>query len=326
MKYYTIPTLLLLCTHSHAATVSAVSDNLWTDPATWSDNAAPSGGNDYTIDSGRTVTSPTGSGAINFAGDSLTVNNGGTLRLANDHSTTLQTSNYNITNLSLNDGATLNASQNGGVGATDYRLTNTVAAAGNVSLQLGGGFFFCYLTFENGLSGDGTINFNRFSGGGTQDFRLNLSGSSSYSGDWNLSGSRTTVFVNAADGFGSGSVTANANMLIDNLNASGLNSLSAITLAGNAELQLTNAITNNSASISMESTSQLDLVDTTSSVLSLTINGNSVSSGTYDAAQLTALGFGGTFDGSGSITIIPEPSSSSLILLGSLFALHRRKR
>ncbi|WP_435896213.1 PEP-CTERM sorting domain-containing protein [Oceaniferula spumae] len=59
---------------------------------------------------------------------------------------------------------------------------------------------------------------------------------------------------------------------------------------------------------------------------SLVIAGNNVGPGTYGADDLTNLGFGGTYTGTGSITIVPEPSSSALLgLAGIALALRRRK-
>jgi hypothetical protein len=56
---------------------------------------------------------------------------------------------------------------------------------------------------------------------------------------------------------------------------------------------------------------------------------NSVAPGTYTAAQLAALGFGGNFSGDGSLTVVPEPSTYALfagfMALG-LIMIRRRLR
>jgi hypothetical protein len=60
---------------------------------------------------------------------------------------------------------------------------------------------------------------------------------------------------------------------------------------------------------------------------SLTIDGNAVADGSYTAAELTALGHGGNFSGTGSFTVnIPEPTTVGLIGIGLIgCAIGRRK-
>ena len=311
-----------------ASPVSAVAEGLWTAGATWADSNPAGPGNDYFIPDTLTVLSPSGGGAFNFAGDSLTVESGGVLRLQNNHSTTIQTSTYTIPSLSLQDGATVLARATSGVGATNYRLQNSVSVSGNATLQLGSGDFFSYLTLLGGLTGDGTVNFQRIAGGGTQDFRFNVHGvNNTFSGDWNLSGTRTTIFARDAGAMGTGAITASNNMLVDNTVAGGLDTLTLINLVGTGTLQLTNPFSNSSAGWTLEAGSELIVGDGDSIVGSLNIDGNAVPNGTYTAGQLTALGFGGTFSGSGTVSVVPEPSVLSLIAvaLGAVGVLRRRR-
>lgn len=327
--------MLVLATSLSAHSAVSVQSGFWTDGTTWDTGNPPAGGTDYFIADGHVVESPNATGDYNFGGDNLTVQSGGTLRFENNHASGLQTNNYTFNSLTLLDGATMEAGQEGGgaFGASNYRINTTVEVNGSVDVTLSGGFYFSYMTLANGVSGDGTINFSRVAGfyGEQSGFELRLDATSTYSGVWNLSGLNQpfTTKVNAAGAFGTGTINIFDNMIVDNLFSGGLDSLAGIAINGTGELQLTNALNDLNSGITMTAGATLDLTDQSSTVASLIIDGNNVAAGTYNKDQLAALGYGGLFDGStGTITVsaVPEPSSTALIGLAGLALILRRRR
>jgi autotransporter-associated beta strand protein len=139
---------------------------------------------------------------------------------------------------------------------------------------------------------------------------LTLSGMNSYTG---------ATAVNAGGLVLSGSLTASA----------------SLSVASGATLELQNALSLHDAIV-------LSLVDGASLAMSyaigesetigaLLLNGVSIDPGTYTAAELDALpsATGITFSGNGSLTVVPEPSTWGLMILGvaaGAFTIVRRRR
>ena len=69
----------------------------------------------------------------------------------------------------------------------------------------------------------------------------------------------------------------------------------------------------------------LNLGDGATTIGGLSIAGNDIANGTYDATALTGLGFGGTYGGTGTLTVVPEPAAPLLGAFGLLGLLRRRR-
>lgn len=315
--------LSLTAAIAQAATVSSVANGGYTADATWSDAAAPTAGNDYVI---QNDVSFTGDGTnVQLAGDSVTVNTGGWLRIsaANQGGP----DNYYVNNLTLN-GGNLNLRSSSQY-YRDMHLKNSLSVTADSQLRIGyGGENFnvdAYL--DGGLTGSGNITLN---GNANSVAILHATvADSGFSGDWYAASIDTgllRISADAANSLGTGAVELALRASLNVNAAGGIDSLSGISLlTASSQLLLTNAWNNESAFLIITD-GTLDLGTGDSVIGAFSIGGNDLASGTYDADALTSLGYGGIYTGTGTITVIPEPGTSMLALMGGFAFILRRKR
>lgn len=317
-----VPLLLLtICattsTMSHAATIASTAGGSITAPATW-DGAAPTAGNDYVA--GHALT---GTDSMTFAGDSLTLNSGSSLTWSNG-SNAART--FTASKLNLNGGnVTLNGS---GAGTRNLTVsaTNGVEVQSNTTIRLANGGVGANLTLNTALSGSANLtvigNTNNTAG-----FNINFA-NSAFSGNWDISATGTggvALNANQTNALGTGMVTLGTRGILTVSAIDAIDSLQQITISTSSSvLNLTQAWDNASAALNM-TTGTLNLGTLNSTIGSFTLNGNAIGNGTYDASQLTAMGFGGTFSGTGTLTVVPEPSVGFLAALSLLPILRRRR-
>jgi len=173
------------------------------------------------------------------------------------------------------------------------------------------------------LTGSGNADFvvNRQNDGKERSYLYDTRPDSSFSGDWTVWGmapdrAHANLSAEAANALGSGTVTLSTMGALRVDATNGIDSIAGVTMtATNALLQLTHAWDSPSAWLAMDVPGTLDLVDATSAIGTMTIAGNDVASGTYDAAALTALGHGGAFAGSGTITVVGPRSPGTLLIV-----------
>lgn len=141
---------------------NSASQTSWNTSLNWSNGSAPAGGNDYFVNSARTLRTPEESVGSTFAGDSLTVSGSGVVLVKT------QTTGLIITvdDLRLDNGIVRNGGNTGG-------STNTVTWAGNVTLLSGGGRFDVSSGFPNrpmiisaAIGGSGPLTLNSDAGAG----------------------------------------------------------------------------------------------------------------------------------------------------------------
>jgi hypothetical protein len=284
----------------------------WNAPAIWSNNAAPSAGNTYELLPGGNPTrlrNPEGGGTHTFGGDSLTVNAQTEIRTKGTGTATV----VNFPGVGGNPGLILNG--------------GTINTGDNVVFGLSGNILVSTTsTFDFGDGTGGTIAAARavnitapLSGTGTLNLRtagttnpLNIqSENNSFSGGWDVvTGFLKGTGVNSL-GTGNISIAPGAN------GGARFDTDYPVNLPG-ASLTLAPANGANNAVM------LLDQADTFGSV---TINGTPLAPGTYSASQLLAQ-FPSNFDpaSTGSLTVIPEPTSLALMGVVAALALRRRAR
>ncbi|GAA5494511.1 hypothetical protein Rhal01_00673 [Rubritalea halochordaticola] len=322
---HTIAVLAVSAAVAQAATVSSVGNGNYIDGPTWSDGLAPSGGNDYVIQNNVEYA---GDNTQNLAGDSVTINSG-FLRLQANSQT--GTDIYNINNLTLNGGALHMRSSN--QYTRFMRLGNNVNVAADSEIRLGDGGegFEMHGYLNGGLSGSGNLSFISNVGNSAEDFGgLHATvADSGFTGDWYVNSIDTgyaNLMAEAANSLGTGAIVLDTRAFLTVAAAGGIDSIAGITLnTSSSQLVLTNAWDNSGAYLEIND-GTLDLGDGNSVIGGLTIGGNTIANGTYDASQLTDLGFGGIYTGTGSLSVVPEPSTSMLSLVGACAFILRRKR
>ncbi|MDF3128486.1 PEP-CTERM sorting domain-containing protein [Kiritimatiellaeota bacterium B1221] len=283
----------------------------------WSDGLAPSAGKDYVVDgtnsSSDAMRSPGSSSSsgspyiqtATFAGDSLTLQNGGLL--------SLKGSNYNnrvvIDNLILDNG-TVAANQ-----------PNTVPLfEGNIHLLSGGGI----IDLDNGDRGialksvvTGTGALSLVTGTGGRPISFESVSANTYSGGTYITGSRSSNYLNVKnDGiFGTGDVFLDSTVLI---------SIGSGT---------THDYINDSAMLSFDGGTSSIFLDFagTDTIGALSFDGGSTFAavGTWGATGSGAANIDDTrFSGTGVLNVIPEPSSVMLVAIAafSFGILKIRKR
>lgn len=309
-----------------ASDVTSVTSGTWTTASVWSDATAPAAGKHYGVSSSNTVDSPntTGSGStVTFAGDTIAVESSGMLRLAHNSAGGTNTHTVDVNGLILRNGSTLQ-SYNSSVGnVTRTLLGPVVVAPGTSTIRIqsdSGSSYTNGLRISDGVFGTGNLNVTGTLQGqsGERRFLYLAQHDLTYSGNWNITGDGTTdttrrlfVVAEGANALGTGSVTLNAYSQLRNSAANGLDSLAAVTLtAATSTLQLTNPWIDPSATLTVTN-GTLDLGSGASTIGTLKIAGNTITPGTYTATNLGAFGYGGTFTGSGTITIVTIPSVAS---------------
>ncbi|WP_338286659.1 autotransporter-associated beta strand repeat-containing protein [Luteolibacter sp. LG18] len=323
MKSKLLPLFVVVCLSptTFADTISWVGTTTgdWTTSSNWSNNAAPAAGNAYVVSgTGKAILSPSGGGALTFAGDSLTVSNGAILRLYSTSSGTT-TSTDTIPNLTVN-GATISpASNNGSVTGV---LANQAALANAVTVEMNDtGSFTNTLTFNNGFTGTGSLTIQRSGGNGTSR-NVNISGTNStsaYNGavttSGNSSSKTTAVTIGTGSGWGGGSLTvgqwssvtltadttgtggatvnANGSLAIGNGSTAGSLPVDIVN-NGTVSFNRTNALIRNNAisgtgSVTQNGTGTLTLAGNSSYT-----GGTTVAAGTLSLAHANAVGTTGT--------------------------------
>jgi hypothetical protein len=292
-----------------AATINQVQSNntsgqSWSTAGAWSNNAAASAGNDYISGTGMVLRSPT---TVNssFPGDSLTLN-GSQFNLTGD---TGAAGIVTIPVLNVNGAAIVNG--NGG------NRTQTLSGAANFSgtsyFRLSGAATGRNITVSAQITGSGMI-------GLAQNGTLALDGTgNTFSGLWTVGGLNVSIL---------GTNYSNSNTLISTLVGSSSGSLgvdSSVSLNIWSRLDL-NYDWTTSGSLTLadnggSATSIIMTLDQNVTVGALSVAGSLFDPGTYSYSDLSTLGYADYFtNGGGSITVVPEPHSLGLVLLGSIGA------
>jgi len=259
--------------------------------AIWSDGLAASGTNDYVV-SGFTLRTTTGSST--FQGNSLTLQTGGSLLLKPNSSNIVHT----INNLIL-DGGTINHGQ---------PANSNTYIAGAITLisdsnYTATGSDYRNATISASVSGSSVFNVNL----GTSDDLTISSASNSFDGEWrvtqNDSGSVSNFFATGNGALGNADVTIGSGIRFD------------------ADYD----INNSAKSLVLDGIMTLDQ-DHTFGIVQ--IDGDTLAAGTYSFADLNTA-YDAFFEdgGTGSLTVVPEPSVyalfSGLLAFGWL-AMRRR--
>lgn len=264
--------------------------------ARWSNLAAPSAGNDYT--STRLIRTPTagstGGASATFAGDSLTLNNGGQLSFRGNNTTVI----------------TINAFTLNGTAFIENSINSTQQTlSGNLTLgsTLTGGF-------KHGSSSGGITVASTISGAGT--LLVTNPGNATYSG----------VTLTHANNTYSGGTSISANGFL-NVAADGALGSGNVTVT-NAKLTLGGGTVHNYIGDSATLTFSLGLAASainlnfsgTDTLAGISLDGGTtfLANGTYSASALNTLYGSSAFIGSGNLQIVPEPDSASLVGLGLL--------
>jgi hypothetical protein len=291
-----------------AATVTSSANGNYTATTTWSNSAAPTAGTDCVIQNDVTHS---GTASATLAGDKLTINSG-FLRWE-------QTSNavgtLSVNNLTLNGGSLQFTSSNQFARTQTLGNLLTVSAPSTFQIGRNNQNFTTHSYFAGGIAGTGNLSFVSNVGDSTDDIGILhvTSANAIFSGNWSVN-SIDTGYANlspeAANALGTGSVTLSTRSTLTVAAANAINSTSAVTLTtSTSKLVLTNGWNNPVGHLNVEATSAVDLADSTSVLGAMTTGVSNVPVGTYTAADLTALGFGGTFTGTtGTIQILPLPS------------------
>ncbi|MDB5298001.1 MAG: proteinsorting protein [Phycisphaerales bacterium] len=309
------------------AGANATNDTVhWNTAFPWSDGAAPAAGNTYVID-GETVdtrsVSSTAAAPQAFAGDGLRVT-AGKLRLWRNHNSSTSTQVFTAANFVL-AGGTLESTAVTGTNQTTFASPVAVTAASTIGLA--GGSFTNNLTFTGSLSGSGDLALTMTNSGTGRQITF-AAASPGYAGNWTMASAATAnkvVSAAAAGAMGAGAATVGNRINLTNSVAGGLGTLASITLTGTGGLVLAAPLSAASMPVAMATTTTVDLGAGASAVGGLTIGTSAVAAGSYTAADLAALGYGGTFAGAGTLTIVPEPASVGVGLVGLLLAGTRRR-
>ncbi|MFZ1874641.1 MAG: autotransporter outer membrane beta-barrel domain-containing protein, partial [Chania sp.] len=287
-----------------------MSDGQWDTTTVWSDGATPTSSFDYLIGNGRLVNSPPapfGTFSYAFEGGSLTVQAGGTLALPGNNNSITGDVSYSIPGLTINSSGTLALSMIG-VGNTDRTLTTglILAGPGAISINPTGGTYNNGLTLAPtaALSGSSDVNMTMPVFGAFNRKYLRISSANNaYTGNWNITSTGTpsgdnrgTLYANATNALGTGSVTLSSSMLVNQV-AGGLNSLSGVNVGSNSLVQV-NATWN-------APTSFLSLLDATSQVI---VNGANTFMNIGNLSGVAGSSITGT--GSGEILALNATANS----------------
>lgn len=301
---------LVLISSLDGATISwdaGGSTDVWNVAENWSDDAAVSASNDYVVSGSGNVVQSIDANTSSFAGGSLEVSNGAVLRLFRTNGGTALTASHAITNLVVEDASVQFHSS---LGSVTHLLSNPVTFLGTVAISGDTGSYTNQLTL-NGVSGSGQVNLTRNANGGAAR-NLNLNGLSTYTGDWNASGSMSSsevfaINLNHASGWGTGELTL-GNFAVLNFNTEVDQMYAELLVAGTSGVAVN--------------------LGTGSSTLGhLTWNGVEVLADTYTAEELNIYLGVTAFTGTGTITVVaPEPAMPLLMMLGTVAWVVRRPR
>jgi hypothetical protein len=309
----------LAATGAQAATYNMQTTNTqangftWVSPQSWTSGAAPSADHDYVVQSASFQLRSAGG---TFGGKSLTVRAGGAM---------VFTVSPTVGDLRLEDGGYIVNNQDsqtrtisGGLSFTTAgaspSYTNYIRTGGNTNAAR-------HLIFESTTAGAGTVQL-------AQRGTITFNGDSSFAGTWasgglgltlpGVTGSydhTATLFTNVVAG-GTDSLGDAASFAVGAFSTLDVNY--DWSTSGALTLQRDAAQTNANAPM---------ILDQAIEVGALTIGGDSLSAGTYTFAELNS-----DYDlffrdgGSGSITVVPEPSLAALAGIACVLVTMRRRR
>lgn len=284
---------LSLLSSATAQQIQSITNGVWTDSNSWDDELPADAGKDYLIVAPHVISSPSDNNTINFPGDTLVVDQGGTLDLFRAHNFTAQQLQISIPELTV-AGGTVSLRSSNGSNIFNLNAPIDLPSANQSLFELVGGNFGADLRLTDSVSGSGDIRVTRNNNGSAQrSIELNAD-FTQFSGDWLIEALNTTKLLifkagdNNQGGWGSGRLVLGdqARLIIDQ----------NFTTAGVVEID------SNSASIEIGTDAP--------PITSLIVNGASISAGTYTAAQLNALLPNIEILGSGSLTVTAiDPSS-----------------
>ncbi len=305
----------------------SVTSGSWAAPGTWDSGAAPAAGSHYGVSGGHTVDSApdnvSSGGTASFAGDSLIVDGGGMLRLKHTSAGGNNTHSVDLNGVVLRDGATLQSYNTSAGNVTRNLVGPVVIAAGTANIRIqsdSGSAYTNALRITEGIFGSGDISLTGSLQGQGGERRFLYAGMHdvAYSGDWTVSGDNTTdnarrlfLVAEAANSLGTGMVTLGTRAQLRNSASEGLDSLWGVALTtATSTLQLSYPWEAPEATLDVQA-GTVDLGSFASTIGTMKIGGNTLAPGTYDAAALNALGYGGNFTGTGSITLVTISSTGS---------------
>ncbi|MEK7949495.1 beta strand repeat-containing protein [Luteolibacter soli] len=315
ISVFLAPACVLLSPTLHAQVASVASGD-WTTATVWSDSTAPAAGKTYQVTSGFTVDSPVGANnsTTTFAGDSLSLQGGGILRLRHTASGGNTTVTINPKPLSLGAGGTLQSySTSLGNVVRNVPSAIDVGASGSVNFTIQSDNTSAYtnrLNLQGVLSGSANIDLKGVLQGQTGERRtLSVSNAANtLSGNWTVEGTNTTdnarrLFLEAAatNALGSGSVTLNTRSQLRVASAGSIDATGGITLAtATSNLQLQNA------------------GGWVNPAAFLTVNGGAVALGTGASSVGSLSGTGGSITGEGPSSALTVNQTTNGTYAGSL--------
>ncbi len=168
------------------------------------------------------------------------------------------------------------------------------------------------LRLNGGIHGSATVSLTGSLQGqsGNRRFLYVNAADSPFTGNWTVAGDNTTdnarrlhLVAEASKALGSGTVTLGTRAQLTCSASGGIDSLAAVELQTSTSTLLLTQPWVNPVGVLTLTAGTLDLGSGTSTIGTMDIGGNSVPTGTYTASGLAALGFGGTFSGSGSLVV-----------------------
>ncbi|MCP5532036.1 MAG: hypothetical protein H7A49_08475 [Akkermansiaceae bacterium] len=292
----------------------SVSSGSSADAATWSHAlAAPVAGTQgeglsYLIQDFTVTSNDPSSNQQAFVGRSLRIGDAGVLDLARTHNATNQNVSYDLPPLEMEDGGTVRFRAS--VGSATHSITCPLVVSGETSIRLNGGSYSNNASLAGGISGSGTIAVVSDSNAGSSSGnvrRLTISSADNpFVGTWTVDHSASgddfcALASSAAGSLGTGSVVVGTRSRLVNDHEQGIDSLVSVRLATSTSLlALTHPWNNPDAALVVQAGS-LDLGTGHSVVGTMEHAGALVPAGTYDSADLAAIGIAAT--GGGFLTV-----------------------
>ena len=309
--------------------ITSIATGLWTDAATWNSAAAApitgtqNTGPGYSIAGPHTVTSNNvASNTQALIAGSLRIKNGGVLDLARLHDGGNNNVSYNLPATTMENGGTLQFRASNG--SSTHTTSAALTVSGATTLRITGGGYENIGNLTGPLAGSGTLAVSSdTNAGGGPGFvrRISVnSANNSFSGNWTITHPEDGddfggLRAGAANALGTGTVTVGTRSQLINDHATGLNSLTAITLTGqSSSLRLNQPWNNPNARLALTGgTPVVQLANLACSIGSLSgttgiIQGTGTSSAltvnqTIPAAFSGALGANLAFNKSGPATL-----------------------
>ncbi|MGC4013512.1 MAG: autotransporter-associated beta strand repeat-containing protein [Luteolibacter sp.] len=256
----------------------------------------------------------TGTGTVSTKlGGGLTVKTGTTLDYTLLHASTTQTGTFSDTALiTVESGGKIRFRAS--TGSSVFNIAAPITVSGTTTFDDNGGGYDNDANLTGKLSGSGTITYQASTNSGNQTaaYRtLKLSNATTnYTGNWivNYTTTSTDDFAELSSGavgaLGTGTVTLNDRAVLTNTIASGLNSITGVTVTkSTATLNLASFPWVNAAASLSLTAGNVELGTGASTVSSLTLGGDSViNAGTGGTLTLTAANLNaGNLTGTGSL-------------------------